>query len=533
MHRINRINSIKTLKLHLYNAAFTQNGILRLYSNNNLNAFKLIYHIPKIKLDFSKRPQMILKRSLNQDNNVTEKSSEAALEDSNYPKPKKKDLDNDDEKEKRSGLFFRIMEVALTTMVGLAAIGIGGVFYHSWYERNEVHKVKLAFKKPDQLIESRSGGFLESEEFLETIDKAIGGRAPGKYLLLVGERGTGKTNLILNAIAKINQYGVVLAEAHSDSEIFKIRLGKALKYTYREDYIGQLFYREAPERGSALLDVEKALNIVEKVAIKHYKKRGRPLVLVINHIHAFKDDEEGEDLLELLQQRAESWAATKIVTMVFNTNDYSIYERMRRVASQMEVIMVRDLKPKEAINLLKTKRQESEDELEKIVERIGGRLSYIKKLAKESDIYATVKYLENEERNWIINQIGLIPNFEGSALDKQQYASCAWKLISAIVKSPTHSVTTSEGRIITGNPKWINMMDHDDIIMIDENHNIKANSKILLNIFEEIVNQDGFDELLDNVCERVKEINKGQNTRELIWSKSNNQHIIFGKSKEN
>ncbi|CAG8709430.1 13973_t:CDS:2, partial [Gigaspora rosea] len=231
MHRINRINSIKTLKLHLYNAAFTQNGILRLYSNNNLNAFKLIYHIPKIKLDFSKRPQMILKRSLNQDNNVTEKSSEAALEDSNYPKPKKKDLDNDDEKEKRSGLFFRIMEVALTTMVGLAAIGIGGVFYHSW-----------------QLIESRSGGFLESEEFLETIDKAIGGRAPGKYLLLVGERGTGKTNLILNAIAKINQYGVVLAEAHSDSEIFKIRLGKALKYTYREDYIGQLFYREAPER---------------------------------------------------------------------------------------------------------------------------------------------------------------------------------------------------------------------------------------------------------------------------------------------
>ncbi|CAG8758560.1 14189_t:CDS:2 [Gigaspora margarita] len=508
MHRINRINSIKTLKLHLYNAAITQNGIIRLYSNNNLNAFKLIYHIPKIKLDFSKRPQMILKRCLNQDTNVIEKSSETVLEDSNYPKSKKKDFNNGDEKKIRSGLLFRVMEVALTTMIGLAVIGIGGVFYHSWQVVKKLfHKVKLAFKTPDPLIKGISREFLEREEFLETIDKAIGGRAPGKYILLVGERGTGKTKLILNAITKINQYGVVLAEAHSDSEIFKIRLGKALKYTYREDYIGQLFYREAPERGSALLDVEKALNVIETVAIKHYKKRGCPLVLVINHIHAFKDDKEGEDMLELLQQR--------------------------RVASQMEVIMVRDLKPKEAMNLLKTKRQEPEDELEKIVERVGGRLSYIDKLAKESDIYATVKYLENEERTWIINRIGLIPNFEGSALDKQQYASCAWKLISAIVKSPSHSVTTSEGRIITGNPKWINMMDQDDIIMIDENQNIKANSKILLNIFEEIVNQDGFDELLDNVCERVNEINKGQNTRELIWSKSNNQHIIFEKSKEN
>ncbi|CAG8780977.1 26261_t:CDS:2, partial [Dentiscutata erythropus] len=377
---------------------------------------------------------------------------------------RKKFFTNGDEKKNRSNVLFQVMEVLLTTVIGLTAVGLGGVFYHSWqvvknwYEWNEVHKVKLAFQTPDPLLRSKSGGFLEREEFLETIDKVIEGRAPGKYLLLVGERGTGKTKLILNAMEKINQCGVVYAEAHSESEIFKARLGKALKYTYREDYIGQLFSRVAPERGSALLDVEKALNVVETVAIKHCKKRGRPLVLVINHIHAFKDDDkDGDNLLALLQQRAESWAATKIVTV-----------------------------PKEAIELLKSKRQESEDELEKIVERIGGRLSYIDKLAKETDIYATAKQLENEERNWIINRIGLIPNFEGGALDKQKYAACAWKLIHAIVKSPTHSVSTT-------------------------------NSKILLNIFEEIVNKDGFDELLDNVCERVKEIDKAQKTTELIW----------------
>jgi len=81
------------------------------------------------------------------------------------------------------------------------------------------------------------------------------------------------------------------------------------------------------------LDVEKALNMVDLVAIKYVKRRGRPLILIINNIHAFKDDEDGEDLLELLQQRAESWAASRLVTVVFNTDDYSVYERMSKLRS--------------------------------------------------------------------------------------------------------------------------------------------------------------------------------------------------------
>lgn len=82
-----------------------------------------------------------------------------------------------------------------------------------------------------------------------------------------------------------------------------------------------------------MLDVEKALNMVEAVAIKYVRRRGRPLVLIINNIHSFGDDEEGEDLLELLQQRAESWAASRLVTLIFNTDDYSVYERMSKFSS--------------------------------------------------------------------------------------------------------------------------------------------------------------------------------------------------------
>ncbi|CAG8516978.1 27642_t:CDS:2, partial [Racocetra persica] len=480
---------------------------------------------PKIKNDFPKLSQTILKRSLNQDTNaadpfqpIVEKSSETALDEGNDPNQKKKKPTSSGQK--RSILSPRVMDAVLTTVMGLAAVGLGGVFYQAWYEWNEVHKVKMAFKKPTVTLRNRtSEDFFQERDEYQTIREAIEGKVRGKYFLLVGERGTGKTQLIFHAMREINQKDVVFAEAHSDSEIFKCRLGKALQYTYREDYVGQLFAREAPERGSALLDVEKALNMVEIAATKYFNKTERPLVLVISNIHAFKDDEDGEDLLELLQQRAESWAASKVVTMVFNTDDYTIYERMKRDASRMEVIRVRELETEEAVNVLIKNREHykkvpvPEDELRNIVEQIGGRLSYIDKLARANDIN------------------GLIPDFEESAFDDQKYASCAWKLIRKIVKSDDNSVSVEEGRKITGNPKWIEMMDHDNIIMIDENQKIKADSKMLQKIFEDIVEEDDFDEILNNVCERVEEVDKEQRTRELIWSKKNDQVVRFGKPK--
>jgi hypothetical protein len=49
---------------------------------------------------------------------------------------------------------------------------------------------------------------------------------------------------------------------------------------------------------------------------------GGPLIMIINGMHMLREDEEGRDLLELLQQRAEAWAASGLVTMVFNSDDY-------------------------------------------------------------------------------------------------------------------------------------------------------------------------------------------------------------------
>jgi hypothetical protein len=52
------------------------------------------------------------------------------------------------------------------------------------------------------------------------------------------------------------------------------------------------------------------MNKLEKVALRSAKRTGKPLVLVLNNVHLFNNDDGGKDMLLQLQQRAESWAAS-------------------------------------------------------------------------------------------------------------------------------------------------------------------------------------------------------------------------------
>ncbi|CAB5216832.1 unnamed protein product [Rhizophagus irregularis] len=472
-------------------------------------------------------------------NPLIDKSAETALDEANYKKsrpqggqspPSPHQVNQSGRKKYKiniSDLFSpRVRDAVLTTVMGIAAVGFGGVVYHTWYEWHEVHKVLKSFLKPAYLLKSKIKEVYFAREEYQKIFSVVAGDTKGKYYLLVGENGTGKTQLVLRAMDIINHYGVVFCEAHSDTEIFKTRLGRALNYTFREDYIGGLFAREAPERGSALLDVEKALNMVEEVAYKHKLRHGRPFVLIINNIHNFKDDEDGCDLLELLQQRAEAWASSGFVTMIFNTDDYSVYERMKMDASHMETIRVHDLEIDDAMKYLKDKRRgrESDEVLMHIVkDRIGGRLSYLSRLTKEPDvdIFDAVNQLEDEEETWLINTIGLIPNFDGPEYESQKYALAAWKLIKEMIKSPTKSVTLSMGRDITGNPRYLKKLDHDGVILIDTENHIKPDSQISINFFEKIVKSKGFEEKLAKVEKRLEQVEREERTRELIWSNKN------------
>jgi len=89
------------------------------------------------------------------------------------------------------------------------------------------------------------------------LDAIVRGDLRGQYYLLVGEKGTGKSSMLIDAMAKVDGEGVAMFDAHSDLEIFRVRLGKALDFEYHEDNIGSLFSIRGPRDASALLDIEE------------------------------------------------------------------------------------------------------------------------------------------------------------------------------------------------------------------------------------------------------------------------------------
>jgi hypothetical protein len=128
--------------------------------------------------------------------------------------------------------------------------------------------------------------------------------------------------MLLTAMHRNAGERVSMMEAHADPEIFRLRLGKALDFEFHEDYVGSLFSIRGPRETTALLDIERVFNKLEKVALEHRRDTGKPLVMIVNGMHMVHDDEFGKNLVELLQQRAEGWAATELVTMVFSSDDY-------------------------------------------------------------------------------------------------------------------------------------------------------------------------------------------------------------------
>jgi hypothetical protein len=228
---------------------------------------------------------------------------------------------------RESSRFARsVLEGSTVALISLLGLGLGGYAYSMFYKKMVLDKIENAFKAGYSSNELVSMGriaygthpdmvqqILEKENWVPReeqtmIDSIISGSLRGRYHFIIGERGTGKRSLILESMRRVGGDGIAMLEAHNDLEVFRVRLGKSIDFEFHEDYIGSLFSIRGPRDSTPLLDIERALNKLEKVALKLRKARGRPLLLIINNIHFFKDDDAGLGLLEILQQRAEIWA---------------------------------------------------------------------------------------------------------------------------------------------------------------------------------------------------------------------------------
>ncbi|THH04314.1 hypothetical protein EW145_g5615 [Phellinidium pouzarii] len=361
--------------------------------------------------------------------------------------------------------------------------------------------------------------------------------------------GTGKTTMVFDAMTKVNAECVAVCDAHPDMEVFRLRLGKALNYEYNEDTQTGLFQRRDPREGGPPLDIERALNKLEKVAMRRARRLGRPLILVFNNVHFFQHTEEGRNMLLQLQQRAESWAESRIMTMVFSTDDFWPYLVMRKSASRMLMLSIYDLKKHEAIQAARRLRRshmhpnkhpnepiESDDTFKTALSYVGGRLSFIGKLVKAPDVVAFAKDMVQNEKGWLLSQIGLIPDHDDDVMDEQKWSSCSWLLLREFVRlyneheeNDVHkggeeceefylpSVSYHRARQLMTRTDFIDELDRSNIIAIDLNYNIRPDSMVILQAAKEVVETPGFDEMLDSVRERIDEIESLHRTRELTF----------------
>jgi hypothetical protein len=414
-----------------------------------------------------------------------------------------------------------------------------------------------------QVEESKHREHWVQREEQALLDGIVAGEIRGQYHLLVGEKGTGKSSMLLDAMAKLDGEGCAMFDAHSDPEIFRVRLGKALDFEYHEDNIGALFSIRGPRDANALLDVERAFNKLEKVALKRRATSGKPLILIMNAMHLLRDDGEGRDLLELLQQRAEQWAASNLVTIIFNSDDYWIYERLKQYATRMNVIRILDLSKRRSLAALRTYRIKHKGEdpepsiLEQVYDKVGGRLAFLGKVAKADDMLKTADEICEIEKTWFLNQCWILGmTMDDDVMENQKYASAACVLAKALVdqeKGMESTYDPEEGHILPeialhkarqvmtradfikvcdpsfrlrmqyiANYSKYQSYDAINVFTIDSKAQVRADSVPMMNAFRQICGEDGFDELLEATLERIGDIESLGRTREItikdLWN---------------
>lgn len=165
------------------------------------------------------------------------------------------------------------------------------------------------------------------------------------------------------------------------------------------------------------------------MAIQHRAAENKPLVVIVNQCHLIRDDDDGKDLLELLQQRAEQWAAANLVTMVFNSDDYWVYERFKQLATRMEVLSVTDLPKSIAITALRKYRERYFHEksppkvLEDVYNLVGGRLSFLNRVARSKDMFKVCDEIKEIEKTWFLNQCWILGmEMDDDVMDQQKWA---------------------------------------------------------------------------------------------------------------
>ncbi|KAK0546131.1 hypothetical protein OC846_005076 [Tilletia horrida] len=480
-------------------------------------------------------------------------------------------------------------ETAMGASVGVMLLGCGSMAYMSWYKRRVIKKMIQAFD-PDfdpVIYLAQQGGEVakvhlspERTEY-EVIKSIVSGDEAGHYYLILGGKGTGKTTMVIDAMAEINADGCAYFDAHADPAITVDRFSEAVNFTQHRDYLGGLMGLSDLSGLTHFQMLERCLHKLENALIKRKQRQGKPAVIVMNSAHLLPRDEDGEKLLTVFQQRAEKWASAGVATFVFISQDYVVYDVLRRNSNRMDTLTVKDLGRDQAFEVLRGCRKHyfprepplPDHVLEQVYKVAGGRVNLLNKLARRHDILQASDRLVEDDMQWLLSKTGIIEDHDDDVMDEQKWATCSWLLFSELARrhaafeeaseelvnqarerrlkegetaqqateeaesiveasaDPSRDVDTAEGedilpavsltwgeaRQVMTRPDYILELDRLNMIHIDRHHRIYADNMALLRAMRRVAETEGFPEKLESVMDRVSAIESLGRTRELVW----------------
>ncbi|KIO24081.1 hypothetical protein M407DRAFT_26517 [Tulasnella calospora MUT 4182] len=118
----------------------------------------------------------------------------------------------------------------------------------------------------------------------------------------------------------------------------------------------------------------------------------------------------------------------------------------------------------------------------------------------------------------------LLREFVKKYREKEEEPKAAAKPREFIPEPELPSVSYYEARQIMTRADFIE--NHQNIINIDTDHMVRPDSTVVLRAAIEIVEEPGFDELLDGVKDRIDAIESLHRTRELTWKASDNDDTV-------
>jgi len=216
----------------------------------------------------------------------------------------------------------------------------------------------------------------------------------------------------------------------------------------------------------------------------------------------------------------------------------------------MRILSIRDLDRAQACHALALFRhdrheqsatQEAIEHYHNAVSLIGGRLSSLTRIALDKDVDASARKLVQAEKAWLQSLIGLIPDLDDDVMDEQKWSSCSWLLLKEFVEQHREQEKLYEGsrdpidlpkipywrcRQIMTRPDFLEDLDRANIISIDVNLDVRPDSMLILHAAREVVEEENFNDVLDNVRARVDEIEGLHRTRELTFKNLNEDDVL-------